>query len=341
MDMTPRENMRAAIEFTGPQRLPVQMGTLAVSDTVSIPVKNQPREVNGRPADEWGVVWEHSDVQNMGQPRGHLLGDLSEVEKVVPPDYDQDWLYEGCEEALRRAEREGRYTVSGIFMVLFERMHALAGFENVLVGLLADRQNAGALADIIVENRISFVRNMQERFGDRLDAFGMTDDWGTQQAAFISIELWRDFFLPRYKRIFDQMHAGGQHVRVHSCGKVNEIIEGYIEAGVDAVNLQQPRALGIPEIGERYRGRIAFESLADIQATLPTGDAGRIRRDARELAEHWMTSAGGFILGDYGDSAAIGARQESKVIMYEAFSEVSEDIYGEPLPPLPVPAEDA
>ena len=67
---------------------------------------------------------------------------------------------------------------------------------------------------------------------------------------------------------------------MHSCGKVNEIVEGYIQAGVNVVNLQQPRALGIREMGDRYRGRIAFESLADIQATLPTGDLARVDADA-------------------------------------------------------------
>jgi len=42
---------------------------------------------------------------------------------------------------------------------------------------------------------------------------------------------------------------------MHSCGKVNGIIEGLIEIGLDAINLQQPRALGIEEIGKRFRGR--------------------------------------------------------------------------------------
>ena len=53
----------------------------------------------------------------------------------------------------------------GIFMVLFERMHTLAGFENVLMGLLADRANADALADKILEAQMCLVRNYQERFG--------------------------------------------------------------------------------------------------------------------------------------------------------------------------------
>ncbi len=334
MSQSPREIVQAALRFEGPERLPVRMGCFGRDDTAWIPVKT------AGPApgvDEWGCAWHFTDVQNMGQPKGHPLADLGEHGKLRPPDYNEDWRYEDCEEALRAAERGDRYSQVGIFMVLFERMHALAGFENVLAGLLVDRENAAALAEKIVETHLCLVRNCQERFGQRLHSFSMTDDWGTQSAAFVSIELWREFFLPRYRRLFEAMHAGGQDVWVHSCGKVNEIVEGYIEAGVDAVNLQQPRALGIEEMGERYRGRITFESLADIQATLPSGDAARIEADARALAEHWMSAEGGFVLSDYGDGKAIGATPGAKMAMYRAFSRVSAELYGRPLPePVPV-----
>ena len=332
MSQSPREIVQAAIRLEGPERLPVRMDCFGVNDTCWIPRKPAQRTENGVPTDEWGCEWQHTDMHNMGQVKGHPLADVSDHEKLVVPDYDAEWRYEGLEESFVTAEREDRYTQMGIFMILFERMHTLAGFENVLMGLLADRPNTEALADKILEAQMCLVRNYQERFGRRLHSFSMTEDWGTQKAAFISRDLWYDFFLPRYKRLFDLMHSGGQDVWVHSCGKVNEVIGGLIDAGCDVVNLQQPRALGIEEIGRRYRGRITFESLADIQATLPSGSRERIREDARALGEHWMLPAGGFILSDYGDGRAIGAEPEAKLTMYREFSEVSKRIYGRPLP---------
>ena len=118
-----------------------------------------------------------------------------------------------------------------------------------------------------------------------------------------------------------------------ACGKINEIIECYIKAGVDVVNPQQPRALGIEEVGRRYSGRIAFSSLADIQATLPTGDKSKIEQDAEALMKHWARREGGFIFSDYGDDCAIGVpNEEVKPYMYSVFSRWSEEIYGSPLP---------
>lgn len=332
--MTSKEIVRRAVRFGRPPRLPVTMDCFGVSDVGGVPVR-QPEGF--RPccegADEWGCVWVHTEVKNMGQVKGFPLEDIRKLDKHPVPDYTDDSRYVEAEAAFDRLEAEGKYINCGIFMVLWERMHTLHGFENTLVDLSADRPAMEALADRITDVHVAFVSEMARRFPGRLDAWGMSDDWGTQTAAFVSFGLWMDFFFPRYKRIFDAMHASGCDVWVHSCGKVNEIIEGYIRAGVDVVNLQQPRALGIQEIGTRYRGRITFQSLADIQATLPTGDRKQIEEDAEKLMTYWADPSGGFIFSDYGDDVGIGVTDPgTKPYMYEVFSRWSEKLYGQPLP---------
>ena len=333
--MTPRDIVKRAINYQQPPRLPVSMGCFGVNDTAWMPLKKiEPSEPSEEGVDEWGCGWAKTDVKNMGQVKKHPLEDLSQLDTHPVPDYTDDRRYEDVEAALSEAKEQGKYLVCGIFMVLFERMHSLHGFENVLMGLYSDREAIGALADRIADVHITLVKEVARRFPGQLDGWNMTDDWGTQQAAFVGIDLWTDFFLPRYKRIFDAMHETGCDVWVHSCGKVNEIIEGYIQAGVNVVNLQQPRALGIEEVGSRYRGRIAFQSLADIQATLPTGDRRQVEDDAEKLMEHWACPDGGFVFSDYGDDEGIGVKDpELKAFMYDTFSAWSERLYGEPLPP--------
>ncbi len=70
--------------------------------------------------------------------------------------------------------------------------------------------------------------------------------------------MWRAFFKERYRRLFAAFHEAKIHVWMHSCGHINDVIEEWIECGLDVVNLQQPRNLGIEEIGRRYRGRVAL-----------------------------------------------------------------------------------
>ena len=337
--MTSREIVQRAIHFRTPPRLPVQMGCFGIDDTTWVACKAAAGWKPCAPsADEWNCVWAKTEMENMGQVKGHPLEDIGGLKAYRPPDFTDPSRYTDMGAALDKLAPEEKYTFSGIFMVLFERMHSLHGFEQTLVDLYDNRGAMEALADMIADAHVALVNETCRRFPGRIDAWAMSDDWGTQQAAFVSFEMWMDFFFPRYKRIFDAMHAHGCDVWVHSCGKVNEIVEGYIRAGVNVVNLQQPRALGIEEVGRRYRGRIAFQSLSDIQASLPTGERRKVAEDAEQLMRHWASPTGGFVFSDYGGDAAIGVPDPSiKRYMYYEFSRWSERLYGQPLPP-PKPA---
>jgi hypothetical protein len=321
MPQSSYEVVRNAIEFKCPERLPLRFESLGLSDVhrVSwnqIGVGNKElRESN----DEWGCTWIRSEVKNMGQVKGHPLADWKVVDKFKWPDPTNPAFYEGMEGKFEGAD--DKYIITEIFMLLFERMHALHGFQNTLTDLYLEKNRIEFLADKIVEFNLGLIQHISQRFPGRIHGLGFTDDWGTQKGVFIKPVMWEEIFKPRYQRIFDAIHQAGWHVWMHSCGKINAILDRLIEAGVDVINLQQPRALGIEEIGQRFRGRICFESLCDIQHTLPFKSSDEIRKEARTLLDHWSTPGGGFILSDYGDGNAIGVSTETKQIMLEAFLE--------------------
>lgn len=319
--MSSYEVVRRAVHFEGPERLPVIFGALGIDDThrVATNAIGTGDHSLRQTYDEWGCLWARSEMANMGQVKGHPLEDWSRIEHYRWPDADDPAYYEGMEE--RFAGSEGKYVTTSIFMLLFERMHSLRGMANVLTELYTDPGRMAFLADRIVAFDLAVIRNIGERFPGRIHGFRFTDDWGSEAATFISPKMWCDFFQPRYARIFDAAHAQGWDIWMHTCGRVNEVIEPLIEIGLDVINLQQPRALGIEEIGRRFAGRICFESLCDIQATLPFLGADEIRQEARLLLEHWATAQGGFVLSDYGDGEAIGVPTWKKEVMLQAFLE--------------------
>ena len=61
----------------------------------------------------------------------------------------------------------------------------------------------------------------------------------------ISIPMWREFFKSSYNMIFDEIHSAGMHVWIHSCGKINDVVDDLISIGVDVINTFQPALLGI------------------------------------------------------------------------------------------------
>ena len=204
-------------------------------------------------------------------------------------------------------------------MVLFERLHSLRGFENLMLDFYIEREKIEALADRIVEFDLGIIRELSRRFPDLIDGIGFTDDWGTEQAAFISVDLFDEFFKPRYKRIFDACHNAGWHVWLHSCGKVTALIPSLIEAGANVFNLQQPRLLGIEKFGSQFAGKVCLSSCVDIQHTLPFKSIPEIEDEAGLLLECWSSANGGFIASDYGDSQAIGVTDTAKTAMFNAF----------------------
>lgn len=321
MSMSSCEVVRRAIEFNRPDRLPLSFDSLGLTDFHTVKWNqigtgdHQYRET----LDEWGCIWVRSEMANMGQVKGHPIAEWDALAHYRWPDPDDASFYEGME--ARFEGSEGKYIQTGIFMLLFERMHALHGFQNTLTDLYLEKERIEMLADRIVAFDLGIIENVSSRFPGQIHGFSFTDDWGTELATFVSPQLWDEFFKLRYKRIFDAAHAAGWHVNMHTCGKVNAIIESLIGIGLDVINLQQPRALGIEEIGHRFRGRICFSSLCDIQHTLPFKGAEEIREEARLLLRTWATPEGGFILSDYGDGAAIGVPLEKKEIMLQAFLE--------------------
>ena len=157
MSQSPFEIVRAALRYQSPERLPVRMGSLGVDDTFWIPRHTEEKgERNGMRVDEWGCAWDHTSQKNMGQVKGHPPNSVAEYGRATIPDYNAVWRYEGIEQEFVKAEAQGKYTQMGIFMVLFERMHSLAGFvfsdygdgEAIGAPLPAKRMMYDAFSDV-------------------------------------------------------------------------------------------------------------------------------------------------------------------------------------------------
>jgi uroporphyrinogen decarboxylase len=321
--MTGYEIIRRAVEFDSPPRIGIRFDEVGVNDTYIVACGfGSSYDTSNPHADEWGCVHEKTDMPNMGQVKRHPIKTMDDLKKHGFPDADDDARYAPVEMVLPYAD--DRYVLGYIDNGPFERLHFLHGFTDSLADMHLDPAMMERLLDIIVEFQLGLIRNYRERFPGKIHGVTTTDDWGTQQSIFMSVDMWRRFFKPRYKRLIDAAHDAGMHFWLHSCGRINELMPEFVDLGLDVINLQQPRALGIEEIGRDFRGKICFESLLDIQRTLPHGTPREMAEEARLLLDHWATPEGGFILSDYDESAAIQASFDQKQLMFEAFKKAGD-----------------
>jgi hypothetical protein len=112
--------------------------------------------------DEWGCGWERTEMSNMGQVTEHPLIRWENLGRYRWPDPDNEAFFTGMEEKLTGSD--GMYVVTSIFMLLFERMHALRGFQNTLEDLYLETERVERLADRIIEFDIRLIENISARF---------------------------------------------------------------------------------------------------------------------------------------------------------------------------------
>ena len=319
--MQSREIVRRAIEFDYPPRLPFFQHEIAALPDDVCDIWEMDRAQRGwffdNPAeDDWGCGWQRTEQRNMGQVTRHPLADWSALSSYRPPDPRNPYYFERLEAALAAAG--DRYVVVTAHFNLIERLHMLHGFAATLEDLYLAPARIEQVLDMILEFRLAQFDELARRCGRAVHGLFLTDDWGTQSGPFIGAELFTRFFAGRYRTLVRAIHEHGWHCILHSCGRINDLVPRFIDVGVDVLNMQQPQAYGIRELGARFAGKVCFLTTADIQTTLPSGDPARVRAEVRELVLHWSTPAGGFIVFNYGDPQALAIDPAMTGVMFGA-----------------------
>ncbi len=137
------------------------------------------------------------------------------------------------------------------------------------------------------ESALKSIRKLYQAVGDNIDVLFLSGtDFGTQRGLFISREHFLKFYKPYFKLLNDWVHQNtGWKVMYHSCGAISELLEDFIEMGVDIVNPVQCSAEGMePEfLKEKFGDRLVFwGGGVDTQKTLPFGTAEQCRKEVRE-----------------------------------------------------------
>jgi hypothetical protein len=322
---TSREIVRRAIEFDDPPRVPYSFIEPLESDFVELAVftggnTSMPNIPRGELAfDEWGVGWRGS-----GRYWGHAevcpLADLSALEgyrfpEVMPP--QRLALLKALTEAGNKA---GKYVVGADAIGSYERLRGLMGFDNLMVSLYTERQRFEKLLDKLTDMTIDVLHTYAEMGG--VHAFMTWEDWGLQTTLQIRPAQWREIFKPRYARIVEETHRLGMHYMWHCCGYIMDIIPDMIEIGVDVVQLDQPRLMGVERLASLFGGKICFWNTVDIQWS-PVSEVSveEVRAEVKHMVEQFAPFRGGFIARQYPQPRDIGMTPERHRAIYEAFME--------------------
>lgn len=315
--MTGRERVRKAVLFEGPDRVPRALPDPWGDDFFYVGAGAAP---NGKPRvegeDEWGCIWQKDpDGRTMGQVISHPLTDYALLEEYPFPDYSAAERYDDASKAIA-AHTEDKFILAGIPLSLIHRLEYLRGHVEAWTDPYEHPEELGRLLDTFADIAIDSVR----RFA-AIGANGIIscDDWGLQDRPMVSPQVFREFFKPRYARVYRESHRLGMLNFLHSCGNIVELLDDFIEAELDVIQMDQQENMGVENLASRFGGRLCFWCPVDIQQTMVKGSIEDIRDYARLLTRALGRFSGGFISKWYPAPDAVAHTQEKITAMAEAF----------------------
>jgi uroporphyrinogen decarboxylase len=229
--------------------------------------------------DEFGVRWDRRVDQDIGVVCNRLVTPEN-VKSFAFPDPNDPARYASFDEVI--AATSDTAVLVSLGFALFERAWTLAGMENVLMAMVADKKFAHTLLDRILEFNLAIVENA---CAHEADIFRFGDDWGHQRGVMMGPRLWREFIRPRFRRMCQAVKAKGKLTMLHCCGKVDELFPDMIECGLDIFNPFQPEVMDVFETKKRYGRDLTFYGGISIQRTLPFGTVRQVRDEVRRLLD--------------------------------------------------------
>ena len=135
--------------------------------------------------------------------------------------------------------------------------------------------------------------------GDRIDVINIScTDFGSQNGELISLEQFREFYLPHYRELNGWVHQNTPwKVHFHCCGSITKILDDFSGCGVDVLNPVQWTAQGMDPkmLKEQYGDAFTFWGGGiDTQKTLPFGTPEEVKAQVREKLDIFAPG-GGFV----------------------------------------------
>lgn len=307
------ERVTRTLEFTGPDRIPVNLGVthaarLSLGGDLDRLLQAHPSEVAriagpfdygfnreayrpGGFVDEWGSGWEVLQAGLMGHVKAPVFSDFSRIDDYTPPvrAFKKAWAENlpRLEKEISRARGQGRFILAAD-VTLFERMQFLRGMDRLFMDLVKGDERVFRLKALVRE----FYQGLLEEWLKLdIDAVNFGDDWGTQQNMLISPAMWRELFRPEYEDLFGQVKAAGKKILFRSNGHIRAILPDLVEIGMDAVRAQI-WCMDVPELGREFAGEITFWGEISRQDTIPYGSPQDIRAVADKMKDIFFRNGG-------------------------------------------------
>jgi uroporphyrinogen decarboxylase len=241
---------------------------------------------------EWGI----GEVPWPGNPSfSRVIHPLRSAERVEDaaafpvPEVDG----KAVREAVDLVHADGRLAVAHSGSI-YELAHWYRSMDEFLVDLAIRPEMAACILDKCEGLALQTALRLAEA---GVDILAFYDDAGAQKQLQISPLMWRTHVKPRWARVLRAVKERypAAIFFLHSCGRIEEIVEDIVDTGFDLLHPLQPECNDIATVSARVAGRMSVWGTISNQVTLPFGSTEDVRREIAERIRVFGR-AGGLIL---------------------------------------------
>ncbi len=202
-----------------------------------------------------------------------------------------EWLSENLPEDMCISCQTGHFC---------ENLAWMLGYETLCYALYDNRELVKAIADKTLELHTAELERLCQF--ERVQIIWGSDDMGFKNGLLFSAADMREFVLPGHKKLAKMAHDAGKVYILHSCGKLDDIIDDLAEdVKLDGKHSFEDTIENVCDAKDTYGQKMALLGGIDIDF-LCRSDAQAIRKRVRETLDKCLPG-GGYCLGT-GNSVA-------------------------------------
>jgi uroporphyrinogen decarboxylase len=265
--------------------------------------RNRARDPHAPFVDDWGTG-QVEIAPGSWFPGVHPMKDASTIDAIdrYPwPDMDDPSRVTHVRAEAERLRGENEYAVIGAPWLLFplERAFAMQGMDTCLMHMALSPDFARALLTKIADLCKRLMGHFLRECGDLVDIIKIGDDLGSQDRLLMSPAMYRQVLKPIHADYIAFIRERTKaRVFFHTDGDVFDLVDDFIEIGVDILNPVQTsagRMSNLPELKRRYGSRLTFCGAIDTHRVLPSGTPDEVRREVHRVLDI-MAPGGGYLV---------------------------------------------
>ena len=123
------------------------------------------------------------------------------------------------------------------------------------------------------------------------------DDLGYKGRSMFSLENFRTFMLPYYKKLYQECKKHGMFIIQHSCGYIDKLLPDMVDAGLDCIQALEPAAgVDLVHLKETLGDRVSFMGGMDSTRILSFGTPKEVEEEVKRCIKA-AAYGGGYFAG--------------------------------------------